>query len=157
MQIDALAESLWGMIGDLGSIAQYAPQLASSRLVDGGTSGVGSVRRCQDVNGKQWSERCTVYEPGCRLELSFLSDAPDFPLPVNRMVGGWELTELDENCCEVRVWWELEPKVMPLALLLMPIFSHMTDRDFKKVINNMAGKVTPSKARVLARLLPIPC
>lgn len=67
MQVDASAESLWKIIGDLGSIAQYAPRLASSRLVHGGNPGVGSVRSCQDVAGKQWSECCTAYEPDRRL------------------------------------------------------------------------------------------
>lgn len=157
MEVGASAESLWRIIGDLGSIAQYAPQLASSRLVNGEISGVGSVRCCQDVNGKQWSERCTAYESGHRLELTFLCDEPGFPLPVKEMVGGWELKELGENCCEVRVWWELVPKVKLLALLIMPTFSHMTDRDFEGVMNNIAGKVGTANARGLARLLPMPC
>lgn len=157
MTVEASAESLWSIIGSLGSIAQYAPQLASSQLADGEISGLGSVRNCQDKNGKRWSERCTAYEPGHRLELKFLTEVPDFSLPVKKMDGGWELKALGKNLSEVRVWWELEPKVKPLALFLMPIFGHMMDRQFKVVMDNMAGNGRPVKAKGLSRLLPLPC
>lgn len=157
MEVEASAESLWRIIGDLDSIAQYAPHIASSQLADGEISGLGSVRNCQDENGKQWSERCTAYEPGHRLELRFLTEVPDFPLPVKKMDGGWELEALAENRSEVRVWWEMEPKVKPFALLLMPIFGYMMDRQFKVVMDNMAGTEKPMRAKGLARLLPLPC
>lgn len=154
--VKASAESLWAIVGKLDSIAQYAPHLASSQLVNGDISGVGSVRHCEDINGKQWSERCTAYEPGHRLELEFLTEEPGFPLPVRNMVGGWELKPLSGNRCEIRVWWELEPNVRFLALFLMPIFGHIMDRHFRDVMNKMAGGI-PVQARGLARFLPIPC
>lgn len=140
MIVEASVEDLWSIIGNLDSIAQYAPHIARSNLVTSKSSGKGSVRECQGINGKQWSERCTVYEPNQRLELKFLTEEPGFPLPVKSMEGGWHLKKLEEGCCEVRVWWEMEPKVKALALILMPIFSYLMDRDFKQVINNMAGK-----------------
>jgi len=159
MAVEASAESLWYIIGNLDSIAQYAPHIASSRLVNSESSGEGSVRICQDISGKQWSEQCTVYDPKKQLDLKFLTEEPNFPLPVKEMEGGWQLKKLDEGRCEVRVWWELEPKIRAFALILMPIFSHLMDRDFKQVMNKMAeeGNSAKVKNKKLARLIPMPC
>jgi len=159
MAVEASAESLWEIIGNLDSIAQYAPHIASSRLVNSKSSGEGSVRCCQDISGKQWSERCTAYEPNLRLELKFLTEEQNFPLPVKEMKGGWQLKKLEESRCEVRVWWELEPKIQALALILMPMFGYLMDRDFKQVMSNMAGEGSPAKVKnkKLARLIPMPC
>jgi hypothetical protein len=63
------------------------------------------------------------------------------------------------------VWWELTPKNILLAPVILPLLAFQADRDFPKIIQRMAttalgnnGAVqAQANAGVLARLLPRSC
>jgi hypothetical protein len=163
VHVNASAIAMWSVVGQLGDIQNYTPALKSSELLDGKAPGVGAIRRCVNQAGKAWAEECVTFEPGRRLVVRFLADAPDFPFPAKAMVGGWEVSPSDDGA-DVMVWWELQPKPAFLAPVLMPILAFQADRDFPNVIQRMADTALLSESRdpigsklPVVRLMPTLC
>lgn len=162
--VDAPADAIWRIIGQIGDIKHYMPSLKESVVLGGKTPGVGAVRMCEDRAGKRWAEECIAFKAGRGFDVRFLSEAPDFPFPVKNMRGGWEVIP-EEGGSDVMVWWELEPKQKLLAPVLLPLLAFQADRDFPKVIQRMAADalghspdvIDQRSPGVLARLLPSFC
>jgi hypothetical protein len=130
------ADSLWHMVGNLGAIAQYAPNLASSRIEDIHDGDL-PVRACEDTQGNQWRERCTEYDEYRRCyEVEFLTEEAGFPYPATWMIGGWQVEQIPDGS-EVVVWWKLHPKPAWLAPVIMAMLAFGVDRTFPGVIANM--------------------
>ena len=66
-----------------------------------------AVRTCAThTASERWSEEVAAWdEPGRAYTLRFMSEAPDFPFPVEEMVGGWRV-EPDGGGSRVTVWYE---------------------------------------------------
>jgi ribosome-associated toxin RatA of RatAB toxin-antitoxin module len=154
---------LWQRVGDLGRIAEFAPFLKTSKLEEGSEPGsiVGARRTCSDLNGQIWSEVCTDYCPGRGYTVRFESDAPDFPFPMQDMIGGWNLKEVTDGC-EVEVWWEFKlSRRLPEALLL-PLIAYKMERDMLTTVQRMVGEspketVSAGNNRGKVNLIPRLC
>ncbi|WP_186376103.1 SRPBCC family protein [Hyella patelloides] len=148
--VNAPADEMWNAIGNLGDIKKYAPSLKRSLILDGKTPGVGAVRMCEDYTGKRWSEECVKFENGRSLILRFVSEAPDFPFPVQTMRGGWEIVSGDRET-QIIVWWELMPKPKYLAPIILPLLAFQADRDLPKIIQNMAADVLGNTSKSISQ------
>ncbi|MEM7735300.1 MAG: SRPBCC family protein [Deinococcota bacterium] len=149
--VRASQNAMWEVVARLGDIQNYAPGLGKSIIEGGEVAEVGVVRTCTNQAGKQWSEACTSVDEGRSFSVRFLADAPDFPFPVHNMIGGWELTPVDEGT-QVNIWWELTPKPRVLAAVIMPILAFQMDQTMPAVVERMARAalkeqeiVTPSQ------------
>ncbi|MGX1203453.1 SRPBCC family protein [Marinobacter sp. MBR-105] len=130
------ADSLWHIVGNLGAIAQYAPNLASSQIESIPNDDL-PLRACEDTQGNQWRERCTEYdEDRRRYEVEFLTEEAGFPYPATWMIGGWQVEQIPDGS-EVIVWWKLHPKPAWLAPVIMAMLAFGVDRTFPDVIANM--------------------
>lgn len=164
VETNATVAELWPVVSNLGDIGKYVPSLKRSVVLDGKARGVGVVRTCEDHDGRQWSERCTEFNPGRSFTVRFLSEAPDFPFPARAMRGGWEVAPSAAGS-QVMVCWELVPKSRLLAPVILPLLAFQVDHDFPKIIRRMAasalgeGDEVPLRpgSGVIARLLPISC
>lgn len=136
--VNVPAEAMWKVISDLENIKDYSPSLEDSMILDGKTPGVGAVRMCENRAKKRWFEECVAFEAGRSLVLRFVSEAPDFPFPVQSMQGGWEIIPAD-NGSQVIVWWELTPKPQYLAPIILPLLAFQADRDVPNIIQRMAA------------------
>lgn len=137
VHVDAPPEAIWRVVQDLGAIDRYMPSLAHAEIVGGDAPGVGAVRRCVDRAGNAWSETCTAVEPGRRLVLRFRADEPGFPFPASEMTGGWTITPSGEES-DVAAWWELAPKPLAAAPILLPAFAYRAGRDVPGLVGRMA-------------------
>jgi len=158
------APEMWKIVARLGEISRFMPMLKSSSLRGDLSPGKGCVRQCEDQSGKQWAEECTSFDPAARsFEVRFLCDEPGFPFPATAMRGGWEVIPTGADSCETMVWWELAPNPRWLAPVLMPVLAFQADRDFPKVISNMAAEAAgadltkPNALRTPVRLVPRFC
>jgi len=164
VETNASAEKMWQIVSNMGDIKHYMPLLKDSKILDGKEAGIGAVRTCESHSGKRWSEECTAFTPGHSLDVRFVTEAPNFPLPVKTMRGGWIVTPLDSGC-QITVWWELMPANNKLASFLLPMFAFQMDRDFPKIIQRMAsaaleetGKTQMRRSsEVGIRILPTVC
>ncbi|WP_296936191.1 SRPBCC family protein [uncultured Marinobacter sp.] len=130
------ADSLWHIVGNLGAISQYAPNLASSQIESIPNDDL-PLRACEDTQGNQWRERCTEYdEDRRRYEVEFLTEEAGFPYPATWMIGGWQVEQIPDGS-EVIVWWKLHPKPAWLAPVIMAMLAFGVDRTFPDVIANM--------------------
>lgn len=156
------ADAMWEVISDLGQIRQHAPSLKRSIIEDDEDCGIGSVRTCEDHNGRRWSEQCTDFRPGRGFALRFMTEADDFPYPATMMRGGWEVTAA-QNGSRVMIWLELDPKPRWLSRIIIALLAFQADRSFPKIVASMArqaaGQSTTNVHRTpfLARLVPQAC
>ena len=159
VNVASSADAVWDVVSQLGEIARYVPALASSEIIGGNHPQAGVIRRCVDLSGKSWSEECVEFdEPGRSFTLRFVSEAPDFPFPASRMLGGWQVMPAKNGGADVMVWWELEPKPKWLAPILLPLLGFRVDREFPDIIRRMAGDAGASAGtHPLARLVPRTC
>ncbi|PPI83874.1 hypothetical protein KEHDKFFH_12535 [Marinobacter maroccanus] len=143
------ADSLWHIVRDLGAIAQYAPNLASSWIEDIHDGDL-PLRACEDTQGNQWRERCSEYDEYRRCyEVEFLTEEAGFPYPATWMVGGWQVEQIPEGS-EVVVWWKLHPKPAWLAPVIMAMLAFGVDRTFTGVIANMEKRALSGDSAELA-------
>lgn len=162
--VNVPAKEMWNVVSNLGDIKKYAASLKSSVVLNRQTSGVGAVRVCEDHSGQRWSEECVQFEDDRNFVLRFVSEAPDFPFPVQTMIGGWEIVPWDRGT-QIMVWWELIPKPKYLASIILPMLAFQTDRTVPKIIQNMAADALGSTSKsvnrgnqtAIARLLPKFC
>ena len=158
------SDKMWKIVSDLGGIKNHMPSLKRSVVLGGKAPGVGAIRVCEDRAGKQWSEECTAFNPGQDFSVRFQSEAPDFPFPAKTMRGGWGVIPSGTGSL-VMVWWEMTPKYKLLAPIILPLLSFQVDRDFPKIIQNMAEAATGddvegrtrSSVGLFARLVPSYC
>ncbi|TVR52113.1 MAG: SRPBCC family protein [Puniceicoccaceae bacterium] len=158
-------EALWPVVSDLAGIRHYMPMLRRSVLRNSLEPGVGAVRECEDHSGKRWAEQCIAFEPGRSFTLNFLAHEPGFPFPARSMVGGWEVLPDTPGRSLVKVWWELEPRPLWLAPLLLPLLAFGADRVFPQAIRRMAAAATgthseeepPTSPAPATRLIKTPC
>jgi len=145
VRVAADPDVLWSRVADLGSISEYAPNLRSSVAGDG-------VRTCENASGQRWSEQLVARDDAARsLVLRFLTEAPDFPLPVTELIGGWRIVA-DGDGAIVTVWWEMTPKGGTLGLLAVAATTGALDADMNRTIRAMAGDTVTGSAKTT--LLP---
>lgn len=150
VETNAPADKMWKIVSDLGGIKNHMPSLKRSIVLDGKAPGVGAIRHCEDRTGKQWSEECTAFNPGRDFSVRFQSEAPDFPFPAKTMRGGWGVIPSSTGSV-VMVWWEMTPKYKLLAPIILPLLSFQVDRDFPKIVGNMAEAATGGDVEGRAR------
>lgn len=164
VETNAPAEKMWQIVSNYGDIKKYMPSLKHSGVLDGKSLGVGAIRSCEDHAGKQWSEQCIALDPGRSFDVRFLIEAANFSFPAKTMIGGWEVTASDTGS-RVMVWWELTPKPVLFAPIILAILGFQFDRDFPKVVRAMALSAlehapeaqTSAKRAVVVRLIPSFC
>ncbi len=141
-------EEIWSIVGDLGRISAYMPDLVHSELRGGVAPGVGAVRACRDRAGRAWAEQVTAYDPTeRRFEVRFLHEEPGFPYPMRPMYGGWQV-HARPGGARVEVWWSLTPTT-PLPWLMVALLGLRVGPVMAAVIARMdaaARGVEPARA-----------
>lgn len=73
------ADVVWSVVGEVTGTENE--HLAVQEIVSG--SGEGMIRRCVDTDGHEWTETCSIWEPGRRYRFDVDVDA--HPLPMRTM------------------------------------------------------------------------
>ncbi len=77
--IDAPLGVIWNFLSEMDKLALYDPAVASSKVLSDTKTGVGSTRRVEMKDYKNWfEEKCTLYQPEEALE--FQLTACSFPV-----------------------------------------------------------------------------
>lgn len=153
VHVNASADIMWPVVSQLDAIHNYSPALVSAVILDEKSPGVGAVRLCKNRSGQHWTEECVAFEDGHRFMVRFVSEAPDFPFPVQQMYGGWEVIPSDFGC-QVIVWFELMPKPKYLAPIILPLLAFQAERDFPKIIQRMAINALKHNSELRAQTAP---
>jgi len=102
-RVAAPPDVVWAIVRDLETIGRYHPDL---RGVEVTGDRVGARRTCENRSGQRWTEEVVHWDEEARaLTLRFDTDPPDFPYPIEEMVGGWRVEDRGRES-EVVVWFE---------------------------------------------------
>lgn len=102
-RVEASSSAFWDLVRDLESIGRFSSALESVKVTG---DRVGARRTCENLSGQRWSEDVIEWDDSARaLTLQFDVQAPDFPLPVKEMYGGWSVEAAGDHA-DVTVWYE---------------------------------------------------
>ena len=79
IEIDAPVERIWEALSNIEELDQYDPTVKKSLAVSSSKSGIGSIRKVDMKDGKNWfKEKCTAWEPN--KALTYELTACSFPV-----------------------------------------------------------------------------
>lgn len=114
--VDAPRDVLWDVISNHELYATAAPNLRSVDVVQDEAEPF--VRRCTDTAGNEWTETCTLWEPGRRFAVSVDVGGSDFHRRLfSRFEGAWGIEESADGL-EFRIEFDFEPRYGPLGVII---------------------------------------
>jgi hypothetical protein len=132
-------EAVWPVVSDLDRIGAFYPALRDVEVVG---RGYGAARTCETHEGKRWSEEVTQWdEQEHTYTLRFVSEAPDFPFPVDEMVGGWRVVP-DGDGSLVTVWYEFSMRGGLLGDALAPLLTARSGIAMEDVLARMDAETS---------------
>ncbi|NBC86488.1 MAG: hypothetical protein GVY25_09885 [Bacteroidetes bacterium] len=136
-RVDAPPEVVWNLVRDLERIGEFSPSIQSVEVT--GVQG-GARRTCENRSGQRWSEDVIEWDDQARiLTLRFDAEAPDFPLPLEKMYGGWTI-ESAGDCADVTVWYEYTMRGGVVGEILAPLIAHQIRDMMTTTISNMEAE-----------------
>ncbi len=96
----------WDVVTDHRLYGMLAPNLSDVRVASG--EGQGMIRTCSSSRGKEWSEVCTVWDPGERFEVDVRTD--DYPYPLAVMRGAWWVRPVTATSSDVGMDFRYQPR-----------------------------------------------
>jgi uncharacterized membrane protein len=136
-RVAAPPDVVWAIVRDLETIGRYHPDL---RGVEVTGERVGARRTCENRSGELWTEEVIHWDEEDRaLTLRFDTDSPDFPYPVEEMVGGWRVEDR-EGASEVVVWFEYTVPGGILGEIAAPMIAARSRPVFEATLANMEAE-----------------
>lgn len=131
-KVDAPASVVWDVMTDHPGYAKVASNIAKVEVIAG--DGLGMQRRCYGPKGENWSETCTLYEPGQAYGFLVHTEADDYPYPISELTGTWSVDEHPDSS-EFHI--EILARPMGNAVTRM-LFVAAAKRQFKAVLIDLA-------------------
>lgn len=95
-------EEVWPLLSDFANTHTYNPEVLSSRSINGKSSGLGAVRRCEfDPQGNRWTqEEIVEFDEAERMYVLEIKDGPAKP-PIDKVAVEMSATSAGPNETEV--------------------------------------------------------
>jgi uncharacterized membrane protein len=136
-RVEAPAAAVWEIVRDLDGIGRFSSALETVKVTG---NGVGARRTCENPSGQRWSEDVIEWDDAARaLTLQFDAEAPDFPLPVTEMYGGWAVEGAGDHA-DVTVWYEYTVPGGLLGEVAAPVLAQRVRGLMETVISNMEAE-----------------
>jgi hypothetical protein len=102
-RVEVSPAAIWDLVRDLEGIGRFSADLEQVEVTG---ERIGARRTCENTSGDRWTENVTGWDDTARtLTLQFDAEAPDFPLPVEEMYGGWSVHAAGDHA-DVTIWYE---------------------------------------------------
>jgi uncharacterized membrane protein len=136
-QVQASPAAFWDLVRDLDGIGRFSSTLESVEVTG---DRVGARRTCENPSGQRWAEDVIEWDDAARtLTLKFDAEAPDFPLPVTEMYGGWSVEAAGDHA-GVTVWYEYTVPGGLLGELAAPLVAQRFRGMMEDTISNMEAE-----------------
>jgi len=128
---------VWDLVRDLERIGEFSPSIQSVEV----TGDQAEARRtCANRSGQRWSEDVIEWDDHARaLTLRFDAEAPDFPLPLKEMYGGWTIESAGDHA-DVTVWYEYTVPGGLLGEIVAPLIAQQIRGMMTTTISNMEAE-----------------
>ena len=145
-RVEAPAAAVWNLVRDLEGIGRFSSALESVEVTG---DRVGARRTCENPSGQRWSEDVIEWDDAARaLTLQFDAEAPDFPLPVEEMYGGWAVEAAGDHA-DVTVWYEYTVPGGLLGEIAAPVVAQRFRGMMETVISNMEAEADGCNGRCM--------
>lgn len=128
---------VWDLVRDLEGIRRFSSAIQTVEVTG---DRVGARRTCENQSGQRWSEDVIAWDdPARTLTLRFDAEAPDFPLPVEEMYGGWAVEAAGDHT-DVTVWYEYTVPGGLLGEMAAPLVAQRFRRMMEAILSNMEAE-----------------
>jgi hypothetical protein len=137
------SQVIWGLLTDHELYGRLAPNLSEARVISG--AGLGMRRVCADTSGREWSETCTLYDPGHRLDMAV--DTSDYPLPFQAVEGSWWTESNADGSNTVGMRFAIQPRAGMSGRLQLPLLQLASRPLMRRITNgwiNAAAASSPT-------------
>ena len=133
-RVEAPPAVVWDLVRDLERIGEFSPSLQSVEVTG---NQVGARRTCENRSGQRWAEDVIEWDDHARaLTLRFDAEAPDFPLPLKEMYGGWTIESAGDHA-DVAVWYEYTVPGGLFGEIVAPLIAQRISGMMTTTISNM--------------------
>lgn len=136
-RVEAPPAVVWDLVRDLEGIRRFSSAIQTVEVTG---DRVGARRTCENQSGQRWSEDVIAWDdPARTLTLRFDAEAPDFPLPVEEMYGGWAVEAAGDHT-DVTVWYEYTVPGGLLGEMAAPLVAQRFRRMMEAILSNMEAE-----------------
>lgn len=136
-RVEAPPAVVWDLVRDLERIGEFSPSLESVEVTG---EKMEARRTCENRSGQRWSEDVIEWDdPAQALTLRFDAEAPDFPLPLKEMYGGWTIDSAGDHA-DVTVWYEYTVPGGLLGEIAAPLIAHQVRGMMETTLSNMEAE-----------------
>lgn len=136
-RVEAPPAVVWDLVRDLERIGEFSPSLQNVSVTGDQTE---ARRTCENRSGQRWSEDVIEWDDQARaLTLRFDAEAPDFPLPLEEMYGGWAIESAGDHA-DVTVWYEYTVPGGLLGEIVAPLIAQRIRGMMTTTISNMEAE-----------------
>lgn len=136
-RVEAPPAAFWDLVRDLEGIGRFSSALETVEVTG---DRVGARRTCENPSGQRWSEDVIEWDAAGRaFTLQFDAEAPDFPLPVTEMYGGWSVEAAGDHA-DVTVWYEYTVPGGLLGEVAAPLVAQRFWGMMEDAISNMEAE-----------------
>lgn len=136
-KINVPVSTTWQVISDVGSYAQYAPNIYTSKIVTG--EGVGMIRECTSREGR-WQERCTRWQNGLLYAFEVQTNAKDYPYPFSILNAEWSSKMINPSSSIITLTIEVEFKNRATGWFMFPILKKKYLKICDELMDNWENK-----------------
>ena len=117
--IGAPADHVWQLVQDIGTTAEWNPEVLRSRSLGAQRTGLGARRRCEfDEDGRKWvEETVTGYDERMRSLTVRLDEGPARP-PLHEVAATLVVTPVPGGC-RVKMTFHLTPRGLGQRLVAL--------------------------------------
>lgn len=124
--VAAPPEVVWPVVSDVAGYAEVAPNLSRVEIVKGARESL--ERRCFDLKGRGWNERCELWDEGRAYAMEVDTAAPDYPYPFRALRGTWRVVPQGAGS-RIEMQFDFQLKYGPvgrlMAYLMRPAFKRL--------------------------------
>lgn len=131
--VSAPPEIVWPVVSDVAGYGDVAPNLSRVEIVQGARESL--ERRCYDLKGRGWNERCEFWDEGHAYAMEVDTGAPDYPYPFRALRGTWRVVPEGAGS-RIEMQFDFRLKYGPLGRLLGYVMRPAFSRVCGKLIDN---------------------
>lgn len=133
-QIASPKDSVWKVMSDVGNFHKVAPNLIDVKILSG--SGEGLVRSCSHNNKENWTETCTLWEPGKAYSFEVNTTDPNYPYPLKYLKGTFKVEAITDSTSEIIMIYDFALKRKIQNVLLYPLMKPKFKKTLTGIMDN---------------------
>jgi len=138
--VAAAPDVVWPVVSDVAGYGDVAPNISRVEILQGTRENL--ERRCYDLKGRGWNERCTFWDEGRAFAMEVDTQAPDYPYPFKSLRGTWRIIPVGTGS-RIEMQFDFRVKYGPLGWILAGLMRPALNRICGQLMDNWEALIQP--------------